>query len=458
MNKIKACYLKVVKTNSIDNLKHLKRISNHFTFFVVFFFFIEFKAQIISLTVVDSIQKTPLFGATVSHSKKTITLTDNKGKFELNAKDFSSCDTLFIDYLGYQTQKIAINDLPAIKTIYMFEKFFSLDEVVLRGLTKKEEIEIIKDIISKYQQTFNKDMFLAELNFKQIMSYNFQPKGYFEFDGKLIMPAIDGKENTEPFYWIKEFRRTTEDIDFNIFSHKNETEKHLYLSFVRTTFLNYISYIFHHPFSDKGNNKYQIQIESTETINGIDYYKLQFKQIKNLEWVNRNLYDIVGVIYVNKNTLEISKESISYNWDHLSFSKFDIKYSNHPDGSIFLSTIYSNILSLKNNRKIMSESLCTVKKITHKKLVRTFENGYYLKLIAVKELELQKYHVEYWKNQSLENSLFYDKLKLIIGTMSIENAFEIGSEETYLLNPKILENTSFKDAEIWFDGVKEYFE
>lgn len=432
--------------------------NNLYLLILLVFLSLKIGAQQITVKVLDSIEKLPLFGATVSDLKQVVTLTDNKGVFQLDNSQFLSNDTLFIDYLGYKTKKIVFKDLLHVENILLKDNFLSLNEVFIYKFSEKQENELIRKIIEKYERTIRKEAFLSNVHFSQIMSYNFQPKGFLEFDGKLFMPNISKTSHSEPEYWIHESRRTKENIDLNVFDKKNNIFRHLYFPFSRNTNLNYFSYLINHPLLSNNKNKYRLKISNSEIIDGNEYYVIEFRQIGDLEWVNRDLNDVTGVIYIAVENLEIYKEAFSYNWDTLSFSRFNVEYLKNEDGIIYPKYLNATYLSLEMNRKLMSECTLVFNSIPYKKIDNSMHSYFNLDLLVIKNLDFAKYNPEYWRKYPFEKNNYLEKIKIIIAEENVDSIFEKGANDPLLKNSSLINEKVLKESNEKYKKIKNYLE
>lgn len=96
--------------------------------------------QKITGVVTDAETKEPLIGVTVlsvtSKGVKYATVTDNKGKFTIDASD--STTTLFISYMGYEKQEIKLGN-KSFLSIELKSQSTTLDEIVVSWIWHSKE-------------------------------------------------------------------------------------------------------------------------------------------------------------------------------------------------------------------------------------------------------------------------------------------------------------------------------
>ncbi|MEM7373363.1 MAG: TonB-dependent receptor [Bacteroidota bacterium] len=109
-------------------------------------------AQNISGTV-SSADGEALQGATITVQGSTVgTLSDASGKYELELPNGAT--TLVVSYVGYQTQRLAINNRSTVN-VSMVEEVTSLDEVVVVGYGTVKKSDLTGSISSMKEDDFN---------------------------------------------------------------------------------------------------------------------------------------------------------------------------------------------------------------------------------------------------------------------------------------------------------------
>lgn len=100
--------------------------------YIVIFLLFPFFAncQIISVSILDKADNTPLIGATIQ-SKNKVYITDYNGVFEYEYS--GSSDTLTINYIGYEEKQILVNSPSDIPSIILLENILILETMTITG-------------------------------------------------------------------------------------------------------------------------------------------------------------------------------------------------------------------------------------------------------------------------------------------------------------------------------------
>ncbi len=197
----------------------------------------------ISGIVVDNATKEPIPYASIGLKNTTIgTITDEEGEFHLTFKNQTS-DTVIVQNLGYlnDTIKITLNRFNNLKTIYLKEKSYDIEAVVVTPGENPAHILLRKVIKAKKQNNpYKLDGFSYEAYTKmQLDINNFDPKiadtkymkkfaiVYEGMDtaqnGKVYMPLLLS-ENISDFYFQRRPRKQKEVIKaVNISGVENES-------------------------------------------------------------------------------------------------------------------------------------------------------------------------------------------------------------------------------------------
>ncbi len=190
------------------------------------------------------------------------TLTNEFGHFTISNNSFNEKDSILIQHIGYQTQKLSVNDLYKNNKVYLEEDIFQLTEIVL--LASSPNINSIIDSVLKYKSNnynelqinalaFTRDRYInniekIELEKKKTnidvidtdLMNNFRDKlpreSYFyrDFLGRIYINQLEGNSDTSlKINAIKTVELNTKEIDelkyFNsvfdsLFSNTNQDE------------------------------------------------------------------------------------------------------------------------------------------------------------------------------------------------------------------------------------------
>ncbi len=113
------------------------------------------RAQTITGRVLEK-GELPISYATVQITEKYGVLTNEEGRFLLEAKKFKPTDTITISYLGYKSIKLALKDFKS-KDYYLIEDINTLSEIKIsnKKLSIEEILEKVKENVSKNYATAN---------------------------------------------------------------------------------------------------------------------------------------------------------------------------------------------------------------------------------------------------------------------------------------------------------------
>lgn len=193
-------------------------------FSIIIFLFGGFlQAQEISLTVKNKTDSSTLAFVNVSIlNARVVTNTDVNGNFTFNFKKYTS-DTLVISHIGFESKKIAIqellNDPKNFKSIYLVESDQQLEEVVINSSSKNYGI--------KHKLGVRKKWFYSRVGVQFGMQQGLFIQNEKEKSGKLVELSFWVAEDEELFY---NKRLTWFRVKFYNFDQKNNEPKDL-LSF-----------------------------------------------------------------------------------------------------------------------------------------------------------------------------------------------------------------------------------
>ncbi len=149
--------------------------------------------------VVDKVSGKPLpySNITVQNTRQG-SISNEGGFFSINIEGLNPKDSLVISFIGFKTQKIAVNKLDTFRLISLEEDLINLDETFVFG-TPPEAKDIIKKMLEKkpenYSSIYKKSkVFVRQRNIADILDFSMKmKKSSFKGFDKNILKEIEEK-------------------------------------------------------------------------------------------------------------------------------------------------------------------------------------------------------------------------------------------------------------------------
>lgn len=420
-------------------------------------------AQEVKITgkVLDENTKEPIFGAYISQKGIALSFSGDDGSFELILPAANMHDSITFSHIAYHNKTFILSELkPDNNMVTLSEKVVALAEITVMPEKQKR---ILKSAMKRFDDTYPKLDDLADVNYKQLISYMGKPRGYVEAYGSMLLRGRSKKSPIlQNFIIPSQFRRTKEDpIVANIYRStypRIQIGPHCMNNEIP---FEYCFYEYCHPLKSNLNRHYNFHLDSICTYKGITCYLFSFKQrkpITSLGWV---VHGLSGQIWVNRDNFNLVKTSLAFNRNDLRSNLVIAEYA-EKDNKIYpthisITSVMNKYLTKTEPQKIVVECEIVFNKIYERP--KKYKIGYQLECF-VPEL---KYDRAFWVKHPITNKYFAEKLTNLIGTTSLDEAFELGAkEQTFEDNGKFVNQLyrkySEKAVEIINNELKQYKE
>jgi hypothetical protein len=292
-----------------------------------------------------------------------------------------------------------------------------------------------------------------------------KPRSYIEANGTMLLRGQSKKSPIlQNFIIPSQFRRTKEDpIIAELYKGiDNRTQLGPYYMNNGIPF-EYCFYEYCLSLKNNLKSHYNFHLDSICTYKGVTCYLFSFKQrkpITSLGWV---VHGLSGQIWVNRDNFNLVKTSFAFSRNDLRSNLVIAEYA-EKDNKIYPTHI--SITSVMNKflpktetepQKIVVECEIVFNKIFERQ--KKYKLGYQIECF-VPEL---RYNKAFWNKHPITNKYFAEKLTELIGTTSVDEAFEVGAkEQTFEDNGKLVNHYfrkySEQAVEVINNEIKQYKE